>query len=349
MVFAIYGTAAVAGFYVGIFFSGLIAQFTRFGWYFWVGAILAVITIALSFCCIPNDHAERRRNDIEIDWIGSCLITSGIILLVFSITESAHLGWQIAYIPTLFSVSIVLLLFAVYYEGWVARSPLLPPDMFAVPCATPLFLAIFVLYGTLGIYLLFGTQFFQDVLGATPLQVVAWYTPMAVGGLILAISEGFLLAIIPGRILLIISGVGALGAMLLLALVPIGASYWAYLFPSMILGTIGIDLSVTLVMVFVTTQLPLARQGLAGGFVNSLLQLGMAVSIGLTDIIRTKTEPYSGQVQSYKNVFWFGVAAGALSLIILALWGKVPPAKSDYTADELAGLRREATGASQKQ
>lgn len=112
--------------------------------------------------------------------------------------------------------------------------------------------------------------------------------------------------------------------MLLLALVPVGGNYWAYIFPAMILGTMGIDLSVTLVMVFVTTQLPLARQGLAGGFVNSVLQLGMAIAIGLTDIIRTQTEPYAGQVQSYKNVFWFGVAAGGLSLIILTIWGRVP-------------------------
>ena len=348
IVFSIYGSAAVAGFFIGIFFAGVVAQFTLFGWYFWIGAILTTITLALSLFCIPNDQAEKRKNNIQIDWIGSGLITSGITLLVFSITESAHTGWQVAYIPALFSISIVLLLFAVYFEGWIAESPLLPPDVFTVPCMTPLFFAIFLLYGTLGVYLLFGTQYFQYVLGATPMQVVAWYTPMAIGGMILAISEGLLLAIMPGRILLIISGCGAVGAQLLLALMPVGGSYWAYLLPSMILGTMGIDLSITLVMVFVTTQLPLSRQGLAGGFVNSVLQLGMAIAIGLTDIIRTKTEPYAGQLQSYKNVFWFGVAAGALSLIILAIYGKVPRAKSGYTADELAELKEVITRESQK-
>lgn len=350
IVFSIYGTAAVAGFFIGIFFAGVVAQYTQFGWYFWIGAIFTAITIALSLFCISNDLAERRKNkNIEIDWIGTGLIVSGVVLLVFSITESAHIGWKVPYIPILFSISVVLVLTAVYFEGWVAKSPLLPPDVFTVPCMTPLFFAIFALYGTIGVYLLFGTQYFQSVLGATPLQLVAWYTPMAVGGLILAISEGLLLAIIPGRILLIISGCGAFGAHLLLALMPVGGSYWAYLLPSMILGTIGIDLSITLIMVFVTTQLPLARQGLAGGFVNSCLQLGMAIAIGLTDIIRTNTEPYAGEVQSYKNVFWFGVAAGVLSLITLTIWGNVPRAKSDYTADELAELRKEATRESQKQ
>ena len=96
-------------------------------------------------------------------------------------------------------------------------------------------------------------------------------------------------------------------------------------------------------MVFVTTQLPLARQGLAGGFVNSVLQLGMAIAIGVADILRNRTIESSGNVQSFKNVFWFGVAAGGVSLIILTIWGRVPRAKSDYTADELEELRRVAT------
>lgn len=324
VVFSIYGSAAVAGFFIGIFFAGVIAQYANFGWYFWIGAILTALNLIVSFSCIPDDGAAKRKSNLKMDWVGAGLIISGVVLLVFSITESAHAGWGTAYIPILFSVSIVLLTIAVYFEGWVAKSPLMPRDVFAVPCMTPLFFAVFVLYGTVGIYLLFGTQYFQNVMGVGPLQLVAWYTPMAIGGICLAIAEGLLLAVVPGRILLVISGCGAVGAMLLLALVPVGGSYWAYIFPAMILGTIGIDLSITLVMVFVTTQLPLARQGLAGGFVNSVLQLGMAIAIGLTDIIRTQTEPYAGQVQSYKNVFWFGMAAGGLSLIVLAIWGRVP-------------------------
>ncbi|KAK5100510.1 hypothetical protein LTS08_005261 [Lithohypha guttulata] len=348
IVFSIYGSAAVGGFFLGIFCAGMIAQFTQFGWYFWVGAILTALTLALAIFAVPNDREKAKEYHNEMDWVGAGLILSGVVLLVFSLTDSAHRGWQTPHIPTLFSVSVVLLLIAFYYEGWVAKSPLLPSDIFTVPPATPLYLSIFVLYGTVGMYLLYGTQYFEAVMGASPLQIVAWYSPMAIGGFVLALGEGLLLHFVPGRILLIISGCGAVGAQLLLALVPVGGSYWAYIFPSMVLGTIGIDLSITLVMVFVTTQLPLARQGLAGGFVNSVLQLGMAFQIGLADIIRAKTEPYAGTVQSYKNVFYFGVAAGALSLVILAWKGKVAAASADLTADEKAQLQRAATRESQK-
>ncbi|KIX04923.1 uncharacterized protein Z518_05794 [Rhinocladiella mackenziei CBS 650.93] len=345
LVFALYGTFAVVGFFIGIFCGGIVGQFLTWGWYFWIGAILTVITIITSIFSIPNDRKERLRNGITMDWLGAGTIVSGLVLIVFAITESAHAEqrWRTPYIPALFCVGCILLLIAIYVEGWVAKAPLLPGDIFTVPCMTPLVIALLLLYGNVGILLLYGTQYFQNIMGATPLQVVAWFTPMVVGGLILSTLEGFILHLVPGRWLLVISGLGAIGAQLLLALIPEGGNYWAWIFPAAILGTVGIDLSYNLMAVFITTQLPIARQGLAGGLINSVLQLGMALLLGLSDIIQSYTVEEVGLKESYKNTFWFGVAAGGASLVLILIWGKVPKAKSDLTADEKLELMREAT------
>ena len=94
--------------------------------------------------------------------------------------------------------------------------------------------------------------------------------------------------------------------------------------------------------VFITTTFPIAQQGLAGGVINSVLQLGVAVTLGLTDIVQSKTVGAVGLAESYKNTFWFGVAAGAIALLLLAVWGKVPKATSRLTAEEEEELVREA-------
>lgn len=197
-------------------------------------------------------------------------------------------------------------------------------------------------------------------MGATPLQVVACesyqssildycsdriagYTPTCVGGLLLSMMEGFILHLVPGRLLLIISGLGAIGAPLMLAVTPVGGSYWAFILPAMIFATIGIDLSYNLISVYITTTLPSARQGLGGGLINTVLQLGIAICLGFSDIIQSYTVEEAGLRTSYKNTFWFGVATASLSLILMTIWGKVPKAKSDLTADEKAELTREAT------
>jgi len=280
-----------------------------------------------------------------MDWLGAMTIVSGLVLVVFAITESAHAKerWRTPYIPILLCLGCILLLVAVYVEGWVAKHPLLPSDIFTVPCMVQLIIAMLFLYGNVGILLLYGTQYFQNVMGAGPLQVVGWWTPMAVGGLILSTMVGFILHLVPGRLLLILSCLGAIGSQLLLALVPAGGNYWAWVFPSCLLGTVGIDLAYNLMSVFITTQLPRAKQGLAGGLINSILQLGIALLLGCSDIIQSYTVEKSGLKPSYQNTFWFGVACGGMALMLVTIWGKVPKAESDLTADEKMELQREAT------
>lgn len=345
LVFAIYGTSAVFGFFGGIVVAGLVGQFLRWGFFFWIGAILTAITLATSYISIPSTKREQKTSDVAMDYVGAVTIVCGLTLVVFAITQSAHapMGWRTPYIPVCFVLGMLSLCIAAYIEAKVASQPLLPASIFATPAMKPLLLALFFLYGTWGIFSVYGTLYFQNIMGATPLQVVAWYVPLGVAGLLLSVLEGFILHIVPGRVLLIASGLGALGSQLLLALIPIsGGNYWAWIFPATILSTIGIDLSTIYMTVFITTVLPTAQQGLAGGLINSVLHLGVGVILGLTDIIQSATFEAQGLGTSYKNTFWFGVAAGAVSLILMAIWGKLPAAKSDMTADEKEESSRRA-------
>ncbi|KAK2605931.1 hypothetical protein QQS21_003657 [Conoideocrella luteorostrata] len=346
LVFAIYGTSAVVGFFGGIVIAGVVGQFMRWGFYFWIGGILTALTLIASIFSIPYSRpGNEGTSNLKMDYLGAFTIICGLTLTIFAITQSAHApsGWQTPYIPVCFSFGILSLFSAVYIEKCVASYPLLPSTFFATPSMTPLLCALLLLYGTWGIFSVYGTLYFQNIMSASPLQVVAWYVPLGVAGLLLSVLEGFILHLVPGRVLLIISGLGAVGSQLLLALIPLeGGSYWAWVFPATILSTIGIDLSTILMTVYVTNTVPTSQQGLAGGVVNSVLQLGVALCLGLTDIIQSATVEEVGLGKSYKNTFWFGVAAGSVSFLVLAVWGRVPQAKSDLTADEKKELIREA-------
>ncbi|KAI4738622.1 putative MFS multidrug transporter [Aureobasidium sp. EXF-12298] len=341
LVFAIYGTSAVFGFFGGIVIAGIVGQFLRWGFYFWLGAILGALTLVSSLFFVPRPSSSQKST-VKMDYLGAVTITVGLVLVVFAITQSAHAhaGWKTPYIIVCFILGAVSLLATVYVEAYVAEDPLLPASIFTAPYMSPLLLALFLLYGGWGIFSVYGTLYFQNIMSATPLQVVAWYTPLGVAGLLLSILEGFILHLLPGKVLLVISGLGAVGSQLLLALIPLsGGNYWAWVFPAMILATIGIDVSTILMTVFVTSTFPTKQQGLAGGIINSVLQLGVAFILGLADIIQSETIVEANLGQSYKYTFWLGVGAGALSLIIMAIWGNVPKASSDMTADEKEELR----------
>lgn len=169
---------------------------------------------------------------------------------------------------------------------------------------------------------------------ASPLLLVAYWSPSAVGGLIIATAGGLVLHIIPGTFLMIFAGIAWIIAPLLFALAPSDANYWAYIFPAMICTTLGIDIVFNISNIFITTSMPVRRQGLAGSLINSILHLGIAVFLGVGDLVATKTA-YQGLIQSYHNTFWFEVAIAASALAVMVCFVKIDKAKSAATADEI--------------
>jgi MFS family permease len=173
----------------------------------------------------------------------------------------------------------------------------------------------------------------QEIMGATPLQMVAWTTPLAVGGILIATVGGFILHKISGTILMIISSVGFLGSSLFFALIPIGGNYWAFVFPAMICTTVGLDIAFNITNVFITTNVSSEHQGIAGALINCTLHFGITLMLGFSDIIQTKTISH-GVANSYKAAFWFQFAISALALAIMVVFVKIDRAKSDLTVDE---------------
>jgi MFS family permease len=271
-----------------------------------------------------------------MDWAGAVLIVAGLILVTFALIDSSHAPqrWRTPYIYALFTLGSLLLLIAIYIEGWVAPQPLIPPSLFAVPRMSALMLALFLTYGSLGIFLLYATFYMSTVMGVSPLQIVAWFVPMALGGCLISAFGGLVLHLLPGTILVIIAGTSWIIAPLLFALAPQGANYWAYIFPSMICATVGIDITFNVANIFITTSLPRKQQGLAGAVIMLLLHLGIAVFLGGADMVNTYTLEELGERYSYHAVFWFEVACAGVALLILICGVKIEKAESGWTVEE---------------
>jgi MFS family permease len=346
LVFSLYGAFAPVGFFTGIFFAGVAAQFIDWGWYFWIGAIILAIVGVVSYFCVPNRQQDRDQsgNGVKMDWLGTATVVPGLVLIIFALTDGSHApqGWATPYIPVTFVIGWLFIAAFVYIEGWVVEQPLLPGDMFNVKGMKPLALALFFQYGNFGIFLFYASFYIEEVVGAGPLLTAAWFTPMCVGGLILTTVGGLILHLLPGRILLLISGIAYILSTLLFAVLPESFNYWAYVFPAMICATLGIDVTYNVSNIFITTSMPKARQGLAGAFMNSLLFLGIAVFLSFADLAVSETEG-RGLRQSYKIAFWMATALAAAGLIIMFLGVQIGKAKSDLTIEEREELEQELT------
>jgi MFS family permease len=191
---------APIGFFAGIFFAGVAAQFLYWGWYFFFGAIIMAIVAAASYLSIPSDGKAKQRDGIKMDGLGAVTVIPALILIVYGLTDGSHApnGWATPYIPVTFVLGWVFLAAFIYIEGWVAEQPLLPGDMFNVKGIKPMVVALFFQYGTFGIFLFYASFYIQDILGASAILTSAWFAPMCVGGLILSLVGGMVLHLLPG-------------------------------------------------------------------------------------------------------------------------------------------------------
>lgn len=151
--------------------------------------------------------------------------------------------------------------------------------------------------------------------------------------------SGLMLHVIPGRILLIISGISKAVALLFFALMPEHPNYWAWILPAMIFETACVDIIWTVSNVYLTTSLPKDRQGLAGALINFTLFIGSALFVGIADITagELKKETNMSLKDLYQCVFWLGFGVACLAMIF-SLFIRLGKASSQLTGEEEAQL-----------
>ncbi|KAI1195426.1 major facilitator superfamily-domain-containing protein [Nemania serpens] len=351
LVYSAYGAFACIGFYFGILAGALTGQFLSWRWYFYIGTILLFLVVAVGLLTIPRDLGDHDEG-ASMDWWGLVTVVPGLVLVVYAFSDGGHApdGWRSPNIYVTLIVGVLLLCAFVYVEGWVAAQPLLPAEVFKPKYMRRLCTGLFCSYGIFGLFLFYSSYYVQSVLHTTPLQTAAWFVPFAGGGFFIAVVGGFVLHMLSGRILMMVSGAGFLLSCLLFALLPAQSNntpstsflYWAYVFPAMLSGTIGVDITFNVTNVYITTAMPRRLQSTAGALLNSLLYLGIAFWLGIGDLaiatsVRNYGEESLGPRKQYQIAFWTGVGLAVVSFlcIVTVNFGR---AEAQMTADEKAEL-----------
>lgn len=296
-VLGLYSGCAPLGFFGGLFVAAALPE-EKSRWYFWIASALSAITFITAFLTVPSDRIDRRKLHLKMDWIGSVLITSGLILVSYALSVEPYAnklqpgksGFEVPIVLGPLISGIGLLAVAFWYEGWSAKCPLLPFDFFKPKMVKALALACLCFYATYGVWLYNSAEFFQSPMvitksngtGMSGISLALWYTPTAVGGLILCVVGGSLLHIVPTMLVLLVSGLAWIAAPLLLAFAPLPLSYWKYVFGSMLCATIGIELTFTVSIVFISSVQPLRYQGLSGALCSILVNLAISLSLSIS-------------------------------------------------------------------
>ena len=341
----VYSFVASAGASIGLLLGGVLTEAINWHWIFFVNLPIGIATALLAMRLVERDQGIGIRNGADV--LGALLITSGVMLLVYTILEVSDYGWGSAHTLGLGAASIALLVAFVVRESR-ATTPLIPLRIFRSRNVSGAnVVQVLMVAGMYGMFFL-GALYMQRVLGYGALEVGLAFLPVAllIGTLSLGFSAnlnmrfGAKATLLPG-LFLIVAGLA------LFSRAPLDANYLVDILPSMVLLGTGAGLSFPSMMTLAMSGATRSDSGLASGLVNTSLQVGGALGLAtLATLATTRTDNLlasgestaSALTDGYQLAFVVGaglvIAAIGIALTVLRSEA-VEAAEIEKSEDEL--------------
>lgn len=276
--------------------SGLIASQTSWKWVFGVTAILSgIITVAAVFLVPrPPPPGPVVGQKQTVDWIGAALITIGLVVLLFSLTEGNVVGWQTPWVSVLLVVSLIIVAAFAFWqhhlEKRTTRQPLLKLSLFRNLRFSIGLVIFFIFFAAFNNFMVFATYYYQQFQGLSPLQTSLRFIPVGLSGLCVAFVVSQLLHRVPALIILGIGHMCMLTTVVLFASpIPPSTSYFAWGLPAMVLSVVGSDSAWPCLMLSTSKELPSKDQAMGGALINAMGQLGRAIGLAIATSVQTAT------------------------------------------------------------
>jgi EmrB/QacA subfamily drug resistance transporter len=345
----VYGFVASAGGSIGLLLGGVLTQTISWHWIFLINLPIGILTGYLALRLVES------REGIGIsegaDYPGAALITSSLMLGVFTILKITEWGWVDTRTLVLGAISAGLLAIFIRRQGTIVN-PLMPLRLFRSRNVSGAnVMQAFLVAGMFGMFFL-GAQYMQRVLGYDALQVGLAFLPttLVMGTLSLGFSEKLIMRFGARRTL--IPGVCAIVvALLLFARTPADASYLVDLLPPFLLIGFGVGTSFpAITTVAMSSGATPSDSGLASGLVNTSMQVGGAIGLAVLATLSTErtqslldggTAHAQALTSGYHLAYLIGAGLAAIGVAIAVFVLRSSPLPAHPAAEEVEPARRE--------
>jgi MFS family permease len=318
---AIYSAFGATGFSSGLIIGGAL---TEIGWRWTFAAALpiALTLLAVAPRVIPRD-VGRGLSHRHYDLPGAATLTSGMLLLVYTIVEAPERGWTSP--RTLISLAFSLGLLALFTR--IERRSATPLVRLGILRSGRLLRAsggAFVMFGSYVGFQFITTLYLQGLLGWSPLETALAFLPVGVMVALASLRMGSLIDRFGAPRLLAIGFTAFAVGYGLATQIGETLNYATGLLPTMVLLGIGFSLVFTTLQVEGTTGVGDNEQGLAAGILQTSFQVGGAlVMAAVSAIISTGTEvgASASETLAVFHTGLFVVAGLAIAGFLLSLLG----------------------------
>jgi EmrB/QacA subfamily drug resistance transporter len=321
----VYSFVASAGASIGLLLGGVLTEALSWHWIFFVNLPIGVATAVLASRLVDRDEGIGLAKGADLP--GAALITSALMLGVYTIVEIPEEGWSSLRTLGLGAVSLALLAGFVVRQH-TAATPLAPLRVFRSRNVSGAnVVQVLMIAGLFGMFFL-GALYLQGIQGYDPVEVGLAFLPVAllIGSVSLRVADKVILRFGARRTL--VAGLfSVLAGLLLFTRAPLEATYVTDILPTMVLFGIGAGLSFPAMVSLAMSGATPEDAGLASGLVNTSQQVGGALGLAvLATLSSTRTEDRlaggvgkaAALVDGYQLAFFVGAGFVALAIGLAA-------------------------------
>jgi EmrB/QacA subfamily drug resistance transporter len=321
-----WGAVAGSGAAAGVLFGGILTKYLGWEWIFFVNIPVGIVVLALTTRFVRESRAQEDAVH-DYDVVGALTVTSGLVLLVYAISEAPDVGWAAFRTIGLLVLSGALLLLFVWWESR-AREPLMPLGIFRNRMVTAANVVSFLLAGGMfGSFLLL-TLYMQEVLRLSVLQTGVAFLATAGTAVVMAGPAQMLVTRFGPKLIAMI-GLSLLTAgALWYTQIDVDGSYPADLLPGFLMVGVGIPFSFIPVTIAALAGVPDRDAGLASGLLNTAQQVGGAIGVAVIStvafthfegLLAEGNQPDVALTQGFQWGFWLNVGIWAAGLLAAAV------------------------------
>src|SRR5438309_7442997 len=163
----VWGALGGSGAAVGVLAGGVLTQYLSWRWIFFVNVPVGALVLTLTPRIVPESRREGAER--RYDALGAVLVSAGLALLVYAISEAPNVGWGTARTILVLIASVALLVAFLVNERRV-HDALMPFHIFQVRTVTGANAVGFLLGAVIFVNFFLLTLYVQDVLHYSPLK-----------------------------------------------------------------------------------------------------------------------------------------------------------------------------------
>jgi EmrB/QacA subfamily drug resistance transporter len=280
MIVGVYGGLAGLAVALGPIVGGLVTETIDWHWIFWLNVPIGAVSASLAVRLLPESLGAAKR----LDLLGSGLVTSGVVAIVWALTRANEVGWSSAETVVTLAAGAALL---AAFLAWEKRAsePMVPLRLFAVREFAIGNLASFLMSGAIFAAAFFATQEFQFARGysplATGLRLLPFFgTPMFISPLAGALSDRI------GRRPIMITGLTlqAIGFIWVASRGSLSTS-WVELTGALLVAGVGISMALPTVPTAVLSAVAPEEMGTASGINFMAQRFGAVFAIAIASTV----------------------------------------------------------------